>query len=99
MSKHATARLLTSALGDLTRNDFADSSQSEFAILPLSLYLLTIFRLSAFCNDDERAEITGSVARFDRSCNSVVIKRELRHQNNINTAAASTGQCDPAGMT
>src|SRR5438552_2562949 len=49
MSKPATARLLTSALGDLTRHDFADSSQPEFAILRLALYLLTVFRPGAFC--------------------------------------------------
>jgi hypothetical protein len=43
MPKHATARFLSSALRNLARDNFADSSKSKFALLGLAFYLLTIF--------------------------------------------------------
>src|SRR5260370_9889285 len=98
MPQHATARLLSSALRNLARDNVADSSKSKFAVLGLAFYLLTIFGSSAFCYNNERAEITGSVTRFDRSRDSVVIERDFRNQNNIGASCDSAVQRDPASM-
>jgi hypothetical protein len=89
MPKHATARLLSSALRNLARDNFADSSKSKFAVLGLAFYLLTIFGSSAFFYNNERADITGGVTRFDRSRDSVVIERDFRNQNNIGASCDS----------
>ena len=77
MAKHTTTRFFAGALGDFTRDDFADSSEPEFAIFRFAHHLLTISWPGAFCDHNERAEIASGVACFDDSRNLVVIKRDL----------------------
>src|SRR6266542_1514807 len=98
MPKDTGARLFAGALRNFTRNDFAHPAEPKFAILRLAHDLLAVFWFRAFCHDNQRAEIAGGIARFDRSRNSVVIKRDLRNQNDIRAPGNSTMQCDPAGM-
>src|SRR6266550_4776812 len=98
MPKDTGARLFAGALSNFTRNDFAHAAEAKFAILRLAHDLLAVFWLRAFRYDNQRAEIAGGIARFNCSRNPVVIKRDLRNQNDIRATGYSPMQRDPAGM-
>ena len=65
----------------------------------VALDLLAVPGSRALGHDDNRAELTGGFARFDRAGDFVVIERDLGNQNDIGAARDTAMQRDPTGVT
>src|SRR5438552_1480240 len=99
MSEHARSRFFSSAFGDFARNHVANSAEAKFAAFDVAFNLLPIFRARAFGDDNKRAETASGYPLLYRLSNFVVIKRNLRNQNNIGAARNPAMQRYPAGVT
>src|SRR5437763_5487067 len=98
MSEHAGSRFLSRSLRDFMRNHIPNSSQSKFAAFDIALNLLAIFWPRAFGDDNERAESSRRFPLFYRLSNFVVIKRDLRNQNDVRAARDAAVKRDPASV-
>src|SRR5438552_5010858 len=99
MSEHTRPRFFSSAFGDFARNHVANSAQSKFAAFNVACNLLPIFRARAFGYDNERAESSRGFSPFYCLSNFVVIKRNLRNQNDVGAARNPAMQRYPASVT
>src|SRR5205823_10288014 len=87
------------ALDNLARDYIADSTEFEFTRLHVAFNLLAILWSRAFRYHYQTTEPTRGISFFDRVRDLVVIKRNLRNQNNVSAAGDSTMQCNPARMS
>src|SRR5205823_12304917 len=98
MSEHARSRFFSSAFGDFARNHVANSAEAKFAAFDVAFNLLPIFRARAFGDDNERAETASGFPLLYRLSNFVVIKRNLRNQNDVRDASDAAVKRDPASV-
>src|SRR5205823_13095500 len=98
MTEHARTRFLPSAFDNFARDNVADSAQSKFAAFNIAFNLLPIFRARAFGDNNERAETASGFPLLYRLSNFVVIKRNLRNQNDVRAASDAAVKRDPASV-
>src|SRR5256885_11369028 len=98
MAKHAGARFFSGARCNLPRHNVADSPQAELALFRFAFDLLAIFRTRAFCDDDQRTQITGSIARANGVGHSVEIEWNFRNEDDISATAEAAVQSNPSGV-
>src|ERR1700730_2856749 len=98
MSKHTRPRFFSRSFRDLTRYHIPDSAQSKFAAFDIAFNLLAISWPRAFGHDNERANPARGFPLLYRLSNLVVIKRDLRNQDNVRAAGEAAVERDPAGV-
>jgi hypothetical protein len=98
MAKNAAARFFTGASGDLTRHELGNSAEPKFAAFHVLFHLFAMFWPRAFCDDYDRTQITGRLARLDHARDFVEVEWDFGNQDNIGAAGDAAVQCDPAGV-
>src|SRR5712691_1774381 len=98
MAEHASTRFFSSTLRNLPSNDVADSTKLKLAFFCLAFDLLAVSRARTLGHDYECAQMAGGFAFLNDISNFVVIKRDLRNQNDVRAAGDAAMQRDPAGM-